>query len=77
MKIGLGRAHAAARRAQQMAKSEARERIQLAARQVDLIEQMQRDQETIAQLEQANAELQDYIAAECQRFARDRSNKLP
>jgi cysteine-rich repeat protein len=77
MEMLLTSARNAMHRAQQLAKLEARERSQLAARQVELIEQTQRDQEAIVLLEQANAELQEYIAAECQRFPSDRSNSLP
>ena len=77
MRVALERAQATAKRTETMATLEARERIRLAERLEQLIEQTQRDQETIAQLEQTLAERQEYIAAECQHFPNDRSDKLP
>jgi hypothetical protein len=64
----LEQARSAAKEAETRLKSEKRKRRRLKKIQAQLAEELQRTLQTVAQLEQVNAELHQYVAAECQQI---------
>jgi hypothetical protein len=72
----LERARSAAKEAEKRLQSEKRTRRRLKKAQEHLAEELKRAQETVAQLEQINAELHQYVADECQQITSGRSDEL-
>ena len=72
----LEQARTIAKEAEKRLKSEKRKHKRLKEAQVQVADEVQRLQQTVAQLEQINAELHQYVAAECQQIKNGRSEAL-